>query len=175
MQVQASLAPEKRLENEAERLRLKQQLLKLEGGATVSSTSDNSRRASTSSRASSATAHAAGKTASVFRGSDTSTGTSAAAQSSMVSLSTSPAAVTAEPGVPSTRKGPVPSKIPELVSGHYLLDFGCVTKGINKSRKVKLTNMSTQHVSHMLTYALQLAAPPPNCLEELWRLDVGPG
>jgi len=40
----------------------------------------------------------------------------------------------------------VAPKIPELVSGHYLLDFGCVTKGTNKSRKVKLTNMSTQQV-----------------------------
>jgi hypothetical protein len=154
LQIQASLAPEKRLENEAERLRLKQQLLKLEGGVTVSSTSDNSRRASTSSRASSATAHIAVKTASLFRGSDASTGTAAAAQSSMVSLSSSPAAVTAEPGVQApTRKGPVPPKIPELVSGHYLLDFGCVTKGINKSRKVKLTNMSTQHVSHLLEFS----------------------
>lgn len=44
------------------------------------------------------------------------------------------------------KRAPVAPKIPELVSGHYLLDFGCVTKGINKSRKVKLTNMSTQQV-----------------------------
>jgi len=33
------------------------------------------------------------------------------------------------------------------VSGHYLLDFGYVTKGINKSKKVKITNLGTQPVS----------------------------
>jgi hypothetical protein len=32
------------------------------------------------------------------------------------------------------------------VSAHYVLDFGSVTKGINKSKKVKLTNMSPQQV-----------------------------
>jgi hypothetical protein len=154
VQIQASLTPERRFENEAERLRLKQQLLKLEGGSTVSSTSGNSSRANTSSRASSATAHTAGNSASLFHGSETSTVTTTAAQPSMVSLSSSPAAVTAEPGVQApTRKGPVPPKIPELVSGHYLLDFGCVIKGVNKSRKVKLTNMSTQYVSHLLRFS----------------------
>ena len=44
------------------------------------------------------------------------------------------------------RRPLVPPKLPELVSAHYLLDFGHVTKGTNKSRKIKLTNMSAQQV-----------------------------
>jgi hypothetical protein len=40
----------------------------------------------------------------------------------------------------------VAPKLPELVSAHYVLDFGSMTKGINKSKKVKLTNMSNQQV-----------------------------
>jgi hypothetical protein len=45
------------------------------------------------------------------------------------------------------RRPPAPPPLPELVSGHYLLDFGYVTKGINKSKKVKITNLGTQPVS----------------------------
>jgi hypothetical protein len=37
----------------------------------------------------------------------------------------------------------VPPKLPELYGGHYLVDFGYVTKGTNKTRKVKLINTST--------------------------------
>jgi hypothetical protein len=62
------------------------------------------------------------------------------------SLGATAAAPDATSGQSVPKRAPVAPKIPELVSGHYLLDFGCVTKGINKSRKVKLTNMSTQQV-----------------------------
>lgn len=147
LQLQASLTPEKRLENEAERLRLKQLLLKLEGGVAASP-DGNSRRASTSSRASSAVAKTAGKAASIKSDAEAGGASVAAPQASMASISSSPAAApSAEAGgQPASRRGPVPPKLPALVSGHYLLDFGRVTKGINKSRKVKVTNMSTQQV-----------------------------
>ena len=46
-----------------------------------------------------------------------------------------------------TKRPTAAPAIPELVSGHYLLDFGYTTKGINKSKKVKLTNMGMQQVS----------------------------
>jgi hypothetical protein len=146
LQLQASLTPEKRLENEAERQRLKQLLLRQEAGVPASP--DGSHRGSTStSRASSAGAKPAGKAANI-KGKQEASVSVAAPQVSMASISSSPAAVlSAEAGgQPAPRHGPVPPKIPALVSGHYLLDFGCVTKGINKSRKVKLTNMSTQQV-----------------------------
>lgn len=138
------MTPEKRLENEAERLRLKQLLLKLEGG--VAASPDGSRRASTSSRASSAVAKTAGKAASIK--SDAEAGARVAApQASMASICSPAAALSAEAGgQPAPRRGPVPPKLPALVSGHYLLDFGSVTNGINKLRKFKLTNMSTQQV-----------------------------
>lgn len=148
LQLNASLTPEKRLENEAERLRLKQLLLKLEAGTVASSTSDSTRRASSSSRASSANAKNAGRTASAKGDSESSTNPVAAPQASMASLGSSPAAAGDAKVESAPRRGPVPPKIPALVSGHYVLDFGCVTKGINKSRKVKLTNMSTQQVWH---------------------------
>lgn len=158
------MTPEKRLENEAERLRLKQLLLKLEGG--VAANPDGSRRASTSSRASSAVAKTAGKAASIK--SDAEGGASVAApQASMASIGSSPAAaLSAEAGgQPAPRRGPVPPKLPALVSGHYLLDFGCVTKGINKSRKVKLTNMSTQQVRQHAGWAacFHTSAGPSRC------------
>lgn len=44
------------------------------------------------------------------------------------------------------RRTPVAPKLPQLVSGHYVLDFGSVIKGVNKSKKVKMTNMSSQLV-----------------------------
>ena len=37
-------------------------------------------------------------------------------------------------------------KVPELCAAHYVLDFGYVSKGLNKSRKIKFTNISTQPV-----------------------------
>lgn len=55
---------------------------------------------------------------------------------------------TAGKGAARTRRPPQAPKLPDLWSAHYLLDFGFVTKGINKSRKVKLTNTSTQTVSY---------------------------
>jgi hypothetical protein len=59
----------------------------------------------------------------------------------------------------------VPPKLPELVSGHYLLDFGCVTKGINKSRKVKMTNLSPQQVGWFWLVGWLVGGRPTVCIE----------
>jgi hypothetical protein len=144
-QLQSALKPESRLEYEAERLRLKQLLLKLEGAAD-SRASPRSSSAS-SSRASSAVPKTPSRSTSLKGAAAASKGSpaasSAAPSAGLVATAAGPDAAAGQ-AVP--KRAPVTPKIPGLVSGHYLLDFGCVTKGINKSRKVKLTNMSTQLV-----------------------------
>lgn len=152
LQLQAALTPDKRLENEAEQLRLIHLLLTLEGKSTQTADSPRSSSSQGGSRRSSL---AAGKTAlksasqkGSLQGSTSSTAAVQLPASLGSSVAPPPAACASSPGPTGTRRLPVAPKLPELVSGHYLLDFGCVTKGVNKSRKVKMTNMSTQQVKH---------------------------
>ncbi len=35
-------------------------------------------------------------------------------------------------------------KLPHIFSSHFIVDFGCVTKGTPRTRKFKMTNPSTQ-------------------------------
>lgn len=144
-QLMAALAPDKRLEFEAERLRLVQQLLSRAGSSAT---------AGATAAATAATAAQSG------RGTESNTRAYSRGRNSLepavagvtAALSTEPNSST-EAGstgsVASTgqRIPGVAPKLPDLVSGHYLLDFGCVTKGTSKSRKVKLTNMSSQQVT----------------------------
>lgn len=149
LQLQAALAPEKRLENEAERLKVKQLLLDAERfSATVDSTDSPRSSTSRGGRSISTTGRTAQTSASLkdsLRGSTSSAAAPQAAASQAASIASAAGTIDAA-GPTGSRRPPVAPKIPELVSGHYLLDFGCVTKGTNKSRKVKLTNMSTQQV-----------------------------
>jgi hypothetical protein len=146
-QLQGALGPERRLDNEAERLRLKQLLLTMERSALGTSATDSPRSGSlSSSRATSAGQARAARNSSSLQDALRSSTTSSAAVEASPAKEASISAATDAAGKTSTRRLPAPPKIPELVSGHYVLDFGCVTKGINKSRKVKMTNMSTQQV-----------------------------
>lgn len=146
-QLQGALGPERRLDNEAERLRLKQLLLSIERSALGTSATDSPRSGSlSSSRATSAGQARAARNSSSLQEALRSSTTSSAVAESLPAKEGSISAATDAAGKASTRRAPAPPKIPELVSGHYVLDFGCVTKGINKSRKVKMTNMSTQQV-----------------------------
>lgn len=158
LQLQAALAPEKRLENEAERLRVKQLLLDAERFSTTVDSTDSPRSTSRGGRSISATGRTAQTSASLkdsLRGSTSSAAAPQAAASQ--AASTAGAAGTTDAAGPTgSRRPPVAPKIPELVSGHYLLDFGYVTKGTNKSRKVKLTNMSTQQVRRQAPAGLLL-------------------
>lgn len=136
LQLQASLPAEKRLDNEAERIRLVQQLLLAD---STSSSSHIASKASTR-RSSSASSAKSGKT-----------GAAAVQQLQPVAAvaAAEPSSADAASTVGGSARPPVAPKLPELVSAHYVLDFGSVTKGINKSKKVKLTNMSPQQVMHL--------------------------
>lgn len=135
---------------------MKQLLLSLEAASSVAAGSDSlSSKAQGVSigQASSTSAKTASSASSVkdsLRGSNISSATAPEAtlmpQQSIGSNTAAGGTAAAPQAEAAARRTPVPPKLPELVSGHYLLDFGCVAKGINKSRKVKLTNMSTQQV-----------------------------
>eukprot|EP00775_Hariotina_reticulata_P008964 gene8964-9139_t len=143
-QLMAALAPEKRLEFEAERLRLVQQLLSVVGnsataGANAASEAHSGRGTATNTRANSR-----GRNSLEPAVAGVTTATSTEPNSSTEPGSTGSVASTSQ------RRPGVAPKLPDLVSGHYLLDFGCVTKGTSKSRKVKLTNMSSQQVAFVV-------------------------
>lgn len=126
LQLAASLPAEKWLENDAERIRLVQQLLSGPSSNAVPSKASTRRPSRSASRAA-----------------------QQQAQPTLVTAGPATEASTADAAsalVSGTRHPPVAPKLPELVSGHYLLDFGSVVKGINKSKKVKMTNMSSQQV-----------------------------
>jgi hypothetical protein len=72
--------------------------------------------------------------------------------------------------------------VPELISGHYLLDFGYTTKGINKSKKVKLTNMGVQqvctskhHIDHVFNEFIVIYVPRQLSEMHLWSISVDGG
>ena len=44
------------------------------------------------------------------------------------------------------RRLPPPPKLPPIASAHYVLDFGFAAKGVNRTRKVKVTNASVQQI-----------------------------
>lgn len=133
LQLQASLPAERRLENEAERLRLVQQLLNLSTSSSTTLSKSNTRRSNSAKALKGLTSTA--EPAPIA-------GLGATAERSVGDASS-----TVEVG---SRRPLAAPELPELVSGHYLLDFGSVTKGINKSKKVKMINLSSQMVSAVL-------------------------
>jgi hypothetical protein len=131
LQLQASLPAEKRLDNEAERIGLVQQLLQVDSGSSSSTAPIKV----VTRRSSSASTVKPGKAAAAA--------TQQHAAAVAVAEASSADAASAFGG---SSRPLVAPKLPELVSAHYVLDFGSVTKGINKSKKVKLTSMSPQQV-----------------------------
>lgn len=133
--MQASLPADKRLDNEAERIRLVHQLLAANSTSTSSSGTLSKASTRRNSSASNAAAGRAGATA------------KQATQPMVAAVEAQASSADAASTVGGSMRPLVPPKLPELVSAHYVLDFGSVTKGINKSKKVKLTNMSPQQVT----------------------------
>jgi hypothetical protein len=137
LQLMAALAPEKRLEFEAERLRLVQQLLSVAGNSTT-----------VGANAAAGLLKARSMTANTYLNSSRGRNSLEPAVANTTAATPAESSSSAEAGSIgsiASRPGAV-SKLPDLISGHYLLDFGCATKGTTKSRKVKLTNMSSQQV-----------------------------
>ena len=136
-QLAASLSPEKRQELEAERARLVQLLLDPTSAAAAAA------EVSAMVQAARDVAAAAASTAQA----------PLAAAPSALALGAQPSAATVATAVTAAgskagfgRRMPLPPKLPNLVAAHYVLDFGFATKGVNKIRKVKITNTSMQQV-----------------------------
>lgn len=136
-QLFAALPPDKQLDFKAERLRLLHQLVADPKPARGSASAENS----------SATLR---RTNNSIKSTKTATPRDAAAGGELSTQASQQGADATAPTGSGTKRPPVAPKIPELISGHYVLDFGSVVKGVNKSRKVKMTNMSSQLVGHLL-------------------------
>jgi hypothetical protein len=125
-QIAAGLSPEQQQDLEAERARLVQLLLDpLSAAAAVAEI--GGMVAAAQDAATAATTAAA----------------PAAAATTLNAATTNPASNKA---AATLRRLPAAPKIPDLASAHYVLDFGFATKGVNKARKVKITNTSMQQV-----------------------------
>jgi hypothetical protein len=120
----AGLSAERQQDLEAERARLVQLLLD-PPSAVAAAAEVAAMTAATQEAASAAAAAAAGPLAPGSAASDSD-------------------ASAAKPAV--LRRLPAPPKLPGVAAAHYLLDFGFATKGVNKARKVKITNTSMQQV-----------------------------
>lgn len=152
------LPPERRLEVEAERLRLIQMLLlatpavdsEMEAAGGVDSDVCNPAAARGSGACTSLSGTAPASLSS-------SPAVLAAAQSAASSTDSVPTAQQVAPAgaaaaSPQRRLPPQP-QLPALISGHYLLDFGPVVKGLSKSRKVRLSNLGSQAVALVIDKA----------------------
>jgi hypothetical protein len=144
-QIAASLTPEKRQDLEAERARLVQLLLDPEAAAAAAAEVQSMVAAAQEAAAAAASAAAAAAAAAATGGlgAQPSAATLAATEKGSTAGSTTAAARKA---APVTRRVPAPPKLPGLASAHYVLDFGYATKGVNKTRKVKISNTSMQRV-----------------------------
>lgn len=113
-QLDAAMSVERRLEHEAERLRLVHQLL-----------------------------HGAAPVLPLLMPEPSSV---SAAADAVPALDGSPAASRGSSAASKPRRPVSAPVVLGLVAAHYVVDFGYVTKGTSKSRKVKLSNISTQAV-----------------------------
>lgn len=67
---------------------------------------------------------------------------------------TSATAATATSALGKKLKPPPQPPVPALYSAHYVLDFGCVTKGTTRTRKFRMANPSSQSVTLRFDKAL---------------------
>jgi hypothetical protein len=140
-QAAASMSPERRQDLEAERARLVHLLL--DPAATAAAAAEVASMVAAAQEAAAsaaAAATAAAATVAAPLAAQPSATTVAATERGSVAGGKGGAKQTA------VRRLPPPPQLPELASAHYLLDFGFAAKGVNKTRKVKITNTSMQSV-----------------------------
>lgn len=142
----AGLTAEKRLELEAERARLVQLLL--DPAVAASASAEVAAMVATAQAAAAEALAAAAALApqpSVSDASDSEQSGSNGGRALSVPRRSVPGASAA-----AMRRLPPAPKLPAVASAHYVLDFGYATKGVNKTRKVKVTNTSVQQVQFLL-------------------------
>jgi hypothetical protein len=175
VQLQAAFPPDKRLENEAERVRLRDLLVDMATASSCPADGPAARRSSTASslRGISAGGGSASKRSSMKERCGSTSGSASGSGAALAAVPAEAPVLPAGPApdapagddaaaavdlAPGVKRTPLQPKLPELVSGHYLLDFGSVTKGINKQRKVKLTNLSAQQACDIEAGCMRMSA-----------------